>query len=108
MKILGIFEIYDIFEINIGIALTGKLIEGKPISNEKDILKKNIFISFLYNEKEMMLKISRLDGRFGRPNQDILIEVKDNIALIIENENNADTLFENKLVSTIFGKIIEN
>jgi len=107
MKILGTFEIYEIFEIKIGIALAGKFISGKPISNEKDILKKNIFISFLYNEKEITTKIMRLDGRFGRPSQDILIEENDNIALIIEIENNTQILDKVELVSTIVGKIIE-
>ncbi len=107
MKILGTFEIFEILKIKTGIVLAGKPIEGKPLSNENDVLKKNIFISFLYNEKEITTKIIRLDGRFGRPSQDILIEVNDNVALIIENENNSLALDEHTFVPTITGKILE-
>lgn len=104
MKNLGKFEIVEMFSINIGIALAGKLISGGPISNEKDILEKNIFISFRYNETEISQKIIRLDGHFGRIGQDIVVDKGDNIVLLIDNEK--EILIGEKLLWPIIGEIV--
>ena len=106
MKNLGEFEIFDIFSIKFGIALAGKLISGGPISNDKDILQKNIFITFVYNEKEISKKILRLDSGFGRANLDTIIDKGENMALLIDADYETEILFENKLVPPIIGKIM--
>lgn len=107
MKILGKFEVYQIFEIKIGIALAGKFISGKPISNQKDILKKNILFSCLCDEKNISVRVISIEGRFGRIGQDIVIEENDNAVLIVETEQHTQILNEVKLTSTIIGEIIE-
>lgn len=106
MRIIGTFEIFEIFKIEIGLALSGKLISGEPISNENDILKKNIYISFIYNNQKFTEKIIKLDGRFGRSGQDLIMEKNDNIALLIES-NTETKLLNNFDSSTIFGEIFE-
>uniref|UniRef100_UPI0040493BA6 hypothetical protein n=1 Tax=Flavobacterium sp. TaxID=239 RepID=UPI0040493BA6 len=106
MRTLGTFEIFEIYKIKFGLALAGKLISEEPISNRNDILKKNIFISFIYNDKKFTEKIIQLDGRFGRLGQDLIMERNDNIALLIEITSETEVLskFES---STILGEIFE-
>ena len=62
MKTLGEIEIVEIFPFSNKISLSGRLISGGPISNEKDILLKDIHVSFLYNEKIITKKIIHLAG----------------------------------------------
>lgn len=106
MENIGKFEIFDIFLVKIGIALAGRIFSGGPISNDKDILQKNIFISFRYNEKEIFKKITHLDGGFGRVGLDLVVEKGDNIILLIETDNEIEILNSEKLLFPIIAEIV--
>ncbi|MCL9805501.1 hypothetical protein NAT51_08205 [Flavobacterium amniphilum] len=106
MKTLGEFEIHDTFPINTKPIITGRLISGGPISNKKDILLKDIYITFSYNDTIITAKIIELTSPFMRLHMDIIIEVGDNIALVLETNNETEALGNVTFSPVIVGTII--
>ena len=96
------FEILAILPIKTDtIVLAGKLISGGVLSNEKDVLAKNIVVSFTVDSRSLKAKVIRLDGWFIRPGMDLIAEDGDNLALLLKKDDKIAFLSEIKLSGSI-------
>lgn len=108
-RIIGEFEIHDVFRVRDGVAaLAGTLTSGRPISNENDIQKKEIFVVFSHEEQEIRRRIIKLDGVFIKPSLDLRIESGDNAALVIPSGPEIEQLLAMRPFNILSARIIFN
>jgi hypothetical protein len=74
MKHIGTFQVWDIFPIKIGYALTGTYKDGQPLSYQKDIRQRPIYISFSCLGETIQKRIININIGFSRPSNDRLLE----------------------------------
>jgi hypothetical protein len=100
MKLIGTFLVWDIFPVKIGYALTGTYKDGQPLSYQKDIRQRSIYISFLCHGETIQKRIINIDIGFSRPSNDRLLENGINCAIIVEAEDDFNSLITYLLHST--------